>query len=67
LAAKLISRSAKAGLSVPAPAGSGHEIGEKLFAVVGEAVQAGVDPELALREVARGYRAAILRAEQPGS
>lgn len=61
LAAKLAGRAAKSGLTVPAPAGEG--IGEKLFAVVTEAVQAGIDPELALRETARAFRDAILEEE----
>lgn len=67
LAAKLISRAQKAGVDVgvavePAPSAS-RDIGEKLFAVVGEAVEAGVDPELALRETARRYRSAVRSGE----
>jgi XTP/dITP diphosphohydrolase len=62
LAAKLISRSRKAGIDVAAPAG--EDFGEKLFAVVSEAVQAGVDPEQALRDTARAYAAAIRAEEQ---
>jgi XTP/dITP diphosphohydrolase len=62
LAAKLISRSRKAGIDVPAPAG--EDFGEKLFAVVSEAVQAGVDPEQALRDTARAYAEAIRAKEQ---
>jgi XTP/dITP diphosphohydrolase len=67
LAAKLISRARKAGVDVgvaieSAPSVS-SDIGEKLFAVVGEAVQAGVDPELALRETARRYRSAVRTGE----
>jgi XTP/dITP diphosphohydrolase len=61
LAAKLVSRSARAGLSVPLPDGDG--IGHQLLAVVSAAVQAGLDPEQALRESARDYREAI-RAEE---
>ena len=61
LAAKLVSRSARAGLSVPVPEGDG--IGNQLLAVVSAAVQAGVDPEQALRESARDYREAI-KAEE---
>lgn len=64
LAAKLVSRSGKAGLDVAAPAGEG--IGEKLFAIVAEAVQAGVDPELALRETAREFRTAVMTEESEG-
>jgi XTP/dITP diphosphohydrolase len=62
LAAKLVSRSRKAGIEVPAPVGQGF--GEKLLAVVGEAVQAGVDPEQALRDTARAYAEAIRAEEQ---
>jgi uncharacterized protein YabN with tetrapyrrole methylase and pyrophosphatase domain len=39
------------------------EIGARLFAVVRDAVAAGVDPEAALRRTARAYRAAITAAE----
>ncbi len=62
LAAKLVGRSSRAGLDVPLPTGDG--IGERLLAVVAEAVRAGIDPELALRATARGYRDAILAREQ---
>jgi XTP/dITP diphosphohydrolase len=62
LAAKLVSRSSRAGLVVPLPAGDG--IGERLLAVVAEAVQAGIDPELALRTSAREYRDAIRACER---
>jgi len=61
LAAKLLSRSRRAGLDVPPPAGAA--VGEKLFAVVAEAVQAGVDPELALRATARRFADAVRAAE----
>jgi XTP/dITP diphosphohydrolase len=61
LAAKLIGRSRKAGLDVPLPTGDG--IGERLLAVVADAVQAGIDPELALRQSARGYRDGIRERE----
>jgi XTP/dITP diphosphohydrolase len=63
LAAKLVSRSERAGLAVALPAGDG--IGEQLFAVVSSAVQAGVDPEQALRRSAREYAEAI-RAREAG-
>lgn len=63
LAAKLVSRSARAGLVVELPAGDG--IGERLLAVVAEAVHAGLDPEQELRQSAREYRDAI-RAAEPG-
>jgi XTP/dITP diphosphohydrolase len=63
LSAKLVSRASKAGLDVPTPGGDG--LGEKLFDLVREAVQAGIDPEQALRETARNYREAV-RAEELG-
>jgi XTP/dITP diphosphohydrolase len=62
LAAKLVSRSTRVGLPVALPAGDG--IGERLLAVVAEAVQAGLDPEQALRHSARSYRDAIRAAER---
>ena len=61
LAAKLVSRSRRANLDVPLPAGDG--IGERLLRAVAEAVRAGVDPELALRSTARQYRDAIRQQE----
>ncbi|HEX2905120.1 MAG TPA: MazG family protein [Jatrophihabitans sp.] len=65
LAAKLIGRAGKAGLDVPLPAGDG--IGERLLALAGEAVRAGVDPELALRAAARNYAQAIREEESDAS
>ncbi len=62
LAAKLVSRSSRAGLTVELPAGDG--IGERLLAVVAEAVHAGLDPEQVLRQSAREYRDAIRAAER---
>lgn len=62
LAAKLVGRSGKAGLTVPVPEGRGF--GERLLALVSEAVAAGVDPEHALRETARAYRDAIRDQER---
>jgi XTP/dITP diphosphohydrolase len=62
LAAKLIARARRAGLDVVPD--SDDEIGERLFAVVRDAVAAGVDPEGALRHTARAYRAAIIAAER---
>ena len=62
LAAKLVSRSSRAGLAAPLPAGDG--IGERLLAVVADAVRAGVDPEQALRQSARDYRDAIRAVER---
>jgi XTP/dITP diphosphohydrolase len=65
LAAKLVARARRAGLD-PQPAPS-NEIGDRLLAVVAEAVSAGVDPEGALRRSARAYREAVLAAEvSPG-
>jgi XTP/dITP diphosphohydrolase len=65
LAAKLISRASRAGLGdVGGASGVDEtEIGARLFAVVRDAVAAGVDPEAALRRTARAYRAAIIAAE----
>jgi XTP/dITP diphosphohydrolase len=60
LAAKLQRRAAKAGLDVAAP---GDGLGARLFAIVGEAVDADVDPEAALRATARTYRSALRAAE----
>lgn len=62
LAAKLVARTHRAGLPVAAP--SGNDIGARLFAIVTEAVAAGVDPEGELRRTARSYRDAILAAER---
>lgn len=61
LAAKLVQRSARAGLDVALPAGEG--IGEQLMAVVAAAVRAGIDPEQALRRTARQYREEITALE----
>jgi XTP/dITP diphosphohydrolase len=61
LAAKLVARVERAGLDVQPR--SGDEIGERLFAVVRDAVAAGVDPEGALRRTTLAYRAAIRTAE----
>jgi XTP/dITP diphosphohydrolase len=62
LAAKLVSRAGRAGLDVEVPA---NGIGDRLLAVVREAVAAGVDPESALRESARAFRDALVAAEAP--
>jgi XTP/dITP diphosphohydrolase len=56
LAAKLVSRAVRAGVDVPVGGGG---IGERLLSVVRDAVAADVDPELALRETARAYRAGL--------
>jgi XTP/dITP diphosphohydrolase len=61
LAAKLLSRARRAELDIAVP--TGDEIGARLFAVVREAVDAGVDPEAALRRTARAYRDSITAAE----
>ena len=61
LTAKLIARARRAGIDDGGPVGDG--IGERLFALVVEAVDAGVDPEAALRQAARAYRAAIRSRE----
>jgi XTP/dITP diphosphohydrolase len=60
LAAKLVSRAERAGLEVPV---AGEEIGDRLLAVVADAVAQGVDPESALRRRSRDYRDAIVAAE----
>ena len=62
LAAKLVSRANRAGLDVDVD-DTGNDIGERLMAVVRDAVASGVDPESALRETARAYRAAVVEAE----
>ena len=62
LTSKLISRANRAGLAVVPD--ESDEIGARLFAVVQDAVAAGVDPETALRRTARAYRSAIVAAEQ---
>jgi XTP/dITP diphosphohydrolase len=61
LSAKLIARAERVGIAVEPD--SGDEIGERLFAVVRDAVDAGVDPEGALRRTASRYRDAIRSAE----
>jgi XTP/dITP diphosphohydrolase len=62
LAAKLVSRAGRAGVDVEV---SANDIGDRLLAVVREAVAAGVDPEFALRESARALRDALVAAEAP--
>jgi XTP/dITP diphosphohydrolase len=69
LAGKLVSRARRAGIDVQSdirpdvqPNGT-DEIGERLMAVVRDAVGAGIDPETALRRTARAYRQAVLDAE----
>lgn len=63
-ARKLQRRAATAGLHPPTGTESGdeesfHAIGERLFAIVDEARQAHVDPELALRAAAQRFREKI--------
>jgi XTP/dITP diphosphohydrolase len=61
LSAKLVARARRAELDVrPEPSG---EIGERLFAIVHEAVAKGLDPEAELRRTARAYRDGIQAAE----
>jgi XTP/dITP diphosphohydrolase len=63
LAAKLTSRTAKAGLPAELlPAGSG--IGEQLFALAAAAKLAGVDPEAELRSASRRFADTVRAAEQ---
>jgi XTP/dITP diphosphohydrolase len=64
LSGKLLARVRRAGLDVqPEPT---SDLGERLFALVREAAEAGVDAEAALRQTARAYRDAILAAEAAG-
>jgi XTP/dITP diphosphohydrolase len=63
LAAKLISRTARAGLPAELlPAGSG--IGDQLFATAAAARLAGIDPEAELRTSARRFAETVRAAEQ---
>jgi XTP/dITP diphosphohydrolase len=62
LAAKLVSRTARAGLPADLlPDGSG--VGERLFAVAAAAKLAGIDPEADLRATALAYAADVREAE----
>ena len=65
LAAKLVSRARRAGVAVAAP--DEDDFGGRLMAVVIDAVDAGVDPEAALRRTARAYRAMIRASEDPAA
>lgn len=60
LAAKLQGRGGRLGVPLPAYDGLGGE----LWALVGRCRAEGVDPEAALREVARAYRDALAAAER---
>jgi len=62
LAAKLQRRAQKAGLDIASPVAD--DVGARLFALTGEAVAAGVEPEAALRATARAYRDAVRAAEE---
>jgi XTP/dITP diphosphohydrolase len=65
LAAKLVSRTARAGLPadlLPGPDDRGT--GERLFAVAAEAKHAGEDPEAALRTTARAFADQVRAAER---
>ncbi len=63
LAAKLTSRTARAGLPVELlPAGSG--VGEQLFAAAAAAKLAGIDPEAELRTAARRFADSVRSAER---
>jgi XTP/dITP diphosphohydrolase len=64
LAAKLVSRARRAGVAAGPP--DDDEVGARLMAVVIDTVEAGVDPEAALRRTARAYREAIRAAEGTG-
>lgn len=65
LAAKLMSRAEKAGISVPVPAPDlDADLGDLLLSVVALARARDVDPEQALRDAARRYAAAVRAAEQ---
>jgi XTP/dITP diphosphohydrolase len=62
LSGKLLARARRGGLDVRPERTS--NVGERLFAMVREAADAGVDAEAALRQTARAYRDAILAAEE---
>jgi XTP/dITP diphosphohydrolase len=69
LSAKLVARARRSGLEPVAsePADAEGEVGRRLFEIVSEAQAAGIDPESALRRVARDYRTAMLAAERKSS
>ena len=62
LAAKLTSRTARAGLPAELLP-TGPEIGERLFAIAAQATLAGIDPEAELRTAARRFAADVRAAE----
>jgi len=63
LAAKLQRRAGRVGAPVPA---GGASLGGRLWDLVAECTAAGVDPEAALREVARDFRDRLAAAEAAG-
>jgi XTP/dITP diphosphohydrolase len=62
LAAKVLSRARRAGVTVPLPPDS-SELGAVLLRIVAEADQAGVDAEAALRRAALAYAETVRAAE----
>jgi XTP/dITP diphosphohydrolase len=64
LAAKLVSRTARAGLPTDLFPGAAGGIGAALFEVAGQAKLAGQDPEAALRTVARRFADQVRTAER---
>ncbi|WP_163511407.1 MazG family protein [Fodinicola acaciae] len=64
LAAKVLSRAARAGVAVPLPDPS--TLGGRLLALVAEARAAGEDPEGALRSTVLAYATAVRAAEAAG-
>ncbi len=65
-ASALVERAQRNGLIVELAYRAGEEtdeVGAELFALVGRAVGAGIDPETALRRTTRAYRDAIRRSE----
>ncbi|MGH4026894.1 MAG: MazG family protein [Pseudonocardiaceae bacterium] len=64
LAAKLVSRTAKAGLPADLLPAADAGTGEALFELAGSAKLAGEDPEAALRTVARRFADAVRTAER---
>lgn len=63
LAAKLVSRTARAGLPADLLP-SGPSVGERLFALAAEAKLAGIDPEAELRTAARRFAEDVRAAER---
>jgi XTP/dITP diphosphohydrolase len=64
LAAKLVSRAARAGLPADLLPGAAGGSGAALFALAGEAKLAGEDPEAALRSAARRFADDVRAAER---